>query len=107
MGGMYPDTCTVGEDVVQVKAQSSKEDREKRGWTQLGVDGCVYLGPVSVYTSAQYPCTPRSLGTMCVQWLNKAASTSRSKGSGTSRPKGPGTSQPKGPGTSRPKGLGT
>jgi len=67
----------------------------------------VHLGLVFVYTSAQYPCTPRSLGTMCVQWLNKAASTSRSKGSGTSRPKGPGTSQPKGPGTSRPKGLGT
>ncbi|QCD87588.1 hypothetical protein DEO72_LG3g2126 [Vigna unguiculata] len=53
MGGMYPDMCTVGEDVVQVKTQSSKEDREKRGWTQLGVDGFVYPGLVSVYTSAQ------------------------------------------------------
>jgi len=49
---MYPDTCTAKEDIVQVKAQSSKEDREKRGWTQLGVDGCVYPDLVSVYTSA-------------------------------------------------------
>jgi len=89
---MYLDTCIAGEDVAQVKAQLSKEDREKRGWTQLGVDGCVYPGLVSVYTLAQYPCTPRPLWAMCVPWPNKAACTSWPKGSGTSRPKGPGTS---------------
>ena len=29
MGEMYPDTCIAGEDVVQIKAHLSKENREK------------------------------------------------------------------------------
>jgi len=49
MGEMYPDTCTAGEDVVQIKMHLSKEDREKKGWTQLVVDGRVHPGPVFVY----------------------------------------------------------
>jgi len=63
--------CTVGEDVVQVKAQSSKEDREKRGWTQLGVDGFVYPGLVSVYTSAQDMVGAMDIGPRCTRTLGR------------------------------------